>query len=187
MRNFCVNILPERLLSFKTTRCLRQYRKATKSFKRFPELLFNNPSCHTLSKAFDISKRTPHTSSPSLNDLCISMSNSKHLSNTGVTRSKPWLVRRNQVIISKRWLVHYKKDAQNFSCKLKVRKWVYNVLDTAYLLSCEQIQHGPFSNQKEIFSPLYNHQKLSIMICKLNSHTIYSYTEHILTVGFIRV
>ena len=54
-----------------------KYRKSRNSFNRFPEIPFNdslrsNPSCHTLSKTFDISKKTPLTSSPSSDDLYIS-------------------------------------------------------------------------------------------------------------------
>ena len=59
------------------TRCLQQNRKSCKGFLRFPETPFKdslriNPSCHTLSKAFGITKETPFTSNPSLNGLCIS-------------------------------------------------------------------------------------------------------------------
>ena len=62
---------------FRTTRCLGQYRKSRKSFKRFPEIPFkdslrSNPSYHTLFKAFDVSKKTPLTSSLSSNNLYIS-------------------------------------------------------------------------------------------------------------------
>ena len=62
---------------FRTTRCFRQERKSRKRFKRFPEIPFwfslrSKPSCHTLSKALDISKKTPLTSNPSSNDLYIS-------------------------------------------------------------------------------------------------------------------
>ena len=50
----------EKFCPFKTTRCLRHYRKSRKSFKRIPDIPFednfrSNPSYHTLSKAFDVS------------------------------------------------------------------------------------------------------------------------------------
>ena len=59
---------------FRTTLCLPQNIKYPKSFKKFPETAFknslrSNPSCHTLSKVFDISKNSPLTSSQSSNDL----------------------------------------------------------------------------------------------------------------------
>ena len=62
---------------FRTTLCFRQERKSRKRFKRFPEVLFwfslrRKPSCHTLSKALDISKKTYLTSNPLSNDLYIS-------------------------------------------------------------------------------------------------------------------
>ena len=45
-----------------------------------------------------------------------------------------------------------KKFAANY--KLRNRSIF---LDTGYILSCEQVQHELFSNQKEIFPPLENH------------------------------
>ena len=55
---------------FGTTRCFLQKIKSCKSFKRLPFWfsLRSKPSCHTLSKALDISKKNPLTSNPS-NDL----------------------------------------------------------------------------------------------------------------------
>ena len=47
-------------------------------------------------------------------------------------------------------------------------------MDTVFLLFYEQVQHELFSNQKEIFPPL--DKKLSIVVCKLNSHTTSSLT-----------
>ena len=61
---------------FRAIHFLMQYRKSPNIFNRFPEIPFkmnfrSNASYHTLSKACDISKKTPLTSSPSSNDLYI--------------------------------------------------------------------------------------------------------------------
>ena len=59
---------------FRTTFCFLQERKSRKSFKRFPEIpcwfsLETKPLCHNLSKALDISQKTPLTSNPLWTDL----------------------------------------------------------------------------------------------------------------------
>ena len=53
-------VILRKITTFKTIRCLRRYKKSRKSFKRFPDIPFednfrSNPSYHTLSKAFDVS------------------------------------------------------------------------------------------------------------------------------------
>ena len=82
-----MNIGPRRILSIKNDSFLSITKKSDKICNRSPEILFCfnlkiSPSCQTLSKALDISKKTPLTSNPSSNDFQIS-----------------W-------VIDKNWLIH---------------------------------------------------------------------------------
>ena len=68
--------------SFRTTWCFWQEKKLRKCFKRFLEIPFwfslrSKPSCYTLQKALDISKKTPLTSNPLIKRFINFMGNSK--------------------------------------------------------------------------------------------------------------
>ena len=79
--------------------------KSRKRFKRFPEIPFwfnlrSKSSCHTLSKALDISKKTPLTSNPSSNHLYISWVITSNW--LRVPRPKSWLIWRDQIVLIKK-------------------------------------------------------------------------------------
>ena len=71
-----VTLCQDECWPFRTTRCFQQEKKSRKRLKWLPEIPFrfslrSKPSCHTLSKTLDISKKTPLTSNPSSKDLYI--------------------------------------------------------------------------------------------------------------------
>ena len=115
---------------FRTTRCLRQYRNSYKSFKRLPEIPFkdvhdiDNPSWHTLSKVFNITKKNPLTSSPSSNELYILWV----IAINWFTQESPGLnpdwLGEIKLLSAKRWKALYKWGTQKFCCRLEVRKLV---------------------------------------------------------------
>ena len=77
----------------------KQNQQINKRFKRFPEISFrfslrSKPSCCTLSKALDTSKKTPLTSSRSSNDLYISWG----IASNWLTQ----LIWRDQIVLSKK-------------------------------------------------------------------------------------
>ena len=70
-------IFQEDVCPFGVTLCFRFFKKSVKSFNKFTNILFwyslkRIPSCHTLSKDFDICRKTLLTPRPASNDSYIS-------------------------------------------------------------------------------------------------------------------
>ena len=67
----------KKLIHLKVTLCFLSFKKSDKTLSSLPEIPFCFslkiiPSCHTLSNAFEISRKTPLTSNQLSKDLCIS-------------------------------------------------------------------------------------------------------------------